>query len=214
MYCVNLLKREKKKYYNNLNIKIIVDNKTFWKTIKPLFSEKSKSRQKITLIEDDQIITDDTDIAELMNNFFSETVTKLNIVGYDKDLEIDTSIYPIEQAIMKFKDHPSVLIIKENISEHTFSFNHSNEIDIWNKIKLMKSNKPSTFNNIPTKILIENVDICSSLICRIINISVTESTFPSLLKNADITPVHKKDDKLNINNFRPISILPSITKTF
>ena len=56
-YCVNILKREKKKYYNTLNIENIVDNKTFWKTIKPLFSEKCKNRKKITLIEADRIIT-------------------------------------------------------------------------------------------------------------------------------------------------------------
>ena len=39
-YCVNLLKREKRKYFNNLNIKNITCNKTFWKTVKP-FSDKT-----------------------------------------------------------------------------------------------------------------------------------------------------------------------------
>ena len=36
-YCVNLLKQEKKKYYNNLDIKVFKDNKKFWKTIQTLF---------------------------------------------------------------------------------------------------------------------------------------------------------------------------------
>ena len=39
-FCVRLLKKEKKKYYNNLDLKEIEDNKTFWKRIKPSFSEK------------------------------------------------------------------------------------------------------------------------------------------------------------------------------
>ena len=38
-YCVNLSKKEKKTYYNNINIKLVLDNKTFWKSVKPLFSE-------------------------------------------------------------------------------------------------------------------------------------------------------------------------------
>ena len=39
-FCLNLLKREKRKYYDNLDIKVFKDNKKFWKKIKPLFSEK------------------------------------------------------------------------------------------------------------------------------------------------------------------------------
>ena len=50
-YCVNLLKMEKRKCYNNLNIKNITCNKTFWKTVKPFFSDKMISNKKITLIE-------------------------------------------------------------------------------------------------------------------------------------------------------------------
>ena len=38
-FCVNLLKREKKRYYSNINLNNILDGKTFWKTVKPLFSE-------------------------------------------------------------------------------------------------------------------------------------------------------------------------------
>ena len=41
-YCVKLLKTEKKAYYNNLDTKVFTDNKQFWKSIKPLFSDKKK----------------------------------------------------------------------------------------------------------------------------------------------------------------------------
>ena len=44
--CASLLKREKKTYYNNLDMKIFEDNKTFWKKSKPLFSEKCNSKEK------------------------------------------------------------------------------------------------------------------------------------------------------------------------
>ena len=44
--CVNLLKKEKKKYYNNLNMNIFEDNQNFWQTIKPLFSDKSNGPRK------------------------------------------------------------------------------------------------------------------------------------------------------------------------
>ena len=50
-YCVNLLRKVKRNYYSNLNIKNITDNKKVWNTVQPLFSEKSNSGENITLIE-------------------------------------------------------------------------------------------------------------------------------------------------------------------
>ena len=58
-YCVSLLRKTKKDYYANLNVKDIVDNKQFWRTVKPLFSDKTKSNEKITLVEDETITTQD-----------------------------------------------------------------------------------------------------------------------------------------------------------
>ena len=45
-YCVSLLRKFKREYYNNLDVKNITDNKTFWKTIKPFLSDKVTSTQK------------------------------------------------------------------------------------------------------------------------------------------------------------------------
>ena len=49
-WCVLLLRKEKKKHFANLNEKDITDNKKFWQTIKLFLSEKTKSREKITLL--------------------------------------------------------------------------------------------------------------------------------------------------------------------
>ena len=51
-YWVSLIRKGKKEYYDSLHVKDITDNKKFWKTVKPLFSDKSKSRRTITLVED------------------------------------------------------------------------------------------------------------------------------------------------------------------
>ena len=47
-FCVSFLRKTKKAYYGNLNEKDVIDNKKFWKTVKPLFSDKVKSSEKIT----------------------------------------------------------------------------------------------------------------------------------------------------------------------
>ena len=48
---------EKKIFYSHLDTKVVTDNRTFWKTVKPLLSEKVTKHFKIKLIEDDKIIS-------------------------------------------------------------------------------------------------------------------------------------------------------------
>ena len=54
-YCVSLLRKTKKDYYSNLNVRDICDNKKFWSTVKPFLSDKIKNNEKTTLIENDNI---------------------------------------------------------------------------------------------------------------------------------------------------------------
>ena len=63
-FCVNLLRKQKKHYYNNLDINVFNDNKKSWQRIEPLFSEKQKSLQKeLILIDNKEIITDEKEVA-------------------------------------------------------------------------------------------------------------------------------------------------------
>ena len=79
--CVKLCRKNKKDNFSNLDINKVTDNKRFWGSVKPLFSDKQKVRQKINLIEDENIISSDKEIAEKLNNFFVNAVSNLNIVG-------------------------------------------------------------------------------------------------------------------------------------
>ena len=49
--CVSLIRSEKKNFFSNINTSDIIDNKTFWKTVKPFFTDKIKTKSKITLIK-------------------------------------------------------------------------------------------------------------------------------------------------------------------
>ena len=50
-YCVSLLRKSKREYDINLDVKNITDNKTFWRAVKPFLSDKATSTQKISLAE-------------------------------------------------------------------------------------------------------------------------------------------------------------------
>ena len=67
-FCVNLLKRAKKEHFANLDINCISDNKKFWQTVKPLFSNKVKSKTTIKLVENDKMIDDETKLQKYLTN--------------------------------------------------------------------------------------------------------------------------------------------------
>ena len=73
--CVSLIRSEKKNLFSNINTSDITDNKTFWKTVKPFFTDKIKTKSKITLIEKkcleeaQEEITEDQVVAEVFNKF-------------------------------------------------------------------------------------------------------------------------------------------------
>ena len=82
------------------------------------------------------------------------------------------------------------------------------------RIDALDKKKPTTFGNIPTWILKENKDIISPIITEMYNECSRNSIFPNSLKLADVTHVFKKDDKTKKDMYRPISILPPMSKIF
>ena len=215
-YCTGLFRKEKRTYYSNLDLKLITDNKKFWNTIGPLFSDKHFSKKKITLVEGEEIITDDQIIAETFNSYFANIVESLDIQGFvTYDYSYQPELDYITNIINKFKNHPSIMKIKENIViTERFNFEPVDESVIYDKIDSLDKRKPTTYNNIPARILVENKDIISPFITKIYNDSNRDSKFPNSLKSAEVTPVHKKEERINKDNYRPVSILPSISKIF
>ena len=81
-------------------------------------------------------------------------------------------------------------------------------------INNLNTSKAYQKNNIPPKLLKENADVCASVICNDINSNIERGYFPVNNKNADITPTFKKADRLLKINYRPVSILPTLSKIY
>ena len=214
-YCVSLLRKAKSDHYANLDEKDVADNKQFWKTVKPLLSNKVKSSEEIPLVEGEEIITEDGENAEILNKFFSNAVKNLKIPEYQEADPLANNIsHPIFRAMMKFKNHPSVTIIKNLNSGSRFDFCRVSVHDVEKEIRRLSTRKATQYSDLPVRILNENSDIFGEYICDFFNEWVDKGTFPSILKHANITPVFKKGCKVSKGNYRPVSILPVVSKIF
>ena len=79
-YFVSLFRTEKKSFFNNLDTEKIVDNKRFWQTVEPFFSDRNRVKNKITFTEDKtKIISDNNLVAETFNNFLANIIPSLSL---------------------------------------------------------------------------------------------------------------------------------------
>ena len=216
-FCSRLYKKERTKYFNTLDVNKITDNKAFWKNIQPLFSEKRKFTNKIILEDSvENILSDDTLVSEKLNNFFQNATKTLNINENSYIVDSSSSITdPVDKAINTYKNHPSILLINqilENVDH--FSFKEVSVSEIEKELRELDPNKVTTFGNIPTKILKQSSKSCSDTLQKLFNDALRDGYFPDKLKRADITPVFKKDDPTKAKNYRPVSVLPGVSKIF
>ena len=149
---------------------------------------------------------------QTFNEFFANTVTKLDIKGCNEVYTPNDNWNFIEDSIDKFKNHPSILQIKKNVQIHEkCSFSTINEHDIDTVILKLNTHKPTTIGNIPATVRVENHDICSPPLCSIFNNYVKDPIFPNNLEMGELTPCHKHDDITNKSNYRPVNILPTVS---
>ena len=179
-----MLRKTEKVYYKNLDERKVSDNKLFWKTVKPSLFEKFNARERISWIENVEIVKTEKETAEIFNSLFGNIVKNVNISQYsDFDPIIENVKDLTIKGILRYKKHTSVLAIRTKCNRNgIFSFREVSFKEIETEIRLLKLNKSSQYSDIPTKIIKENSDIFSNFICESINNSIKSSIFPSCLK--------------------------------
>ena len=75
----------------------------------------------------------------------------------------------------------------------------------------LKVNKAAGLDKIPRLLKDTEVELAPS-ITYLVNKSISDGIVPDLWKVARVTPLHKSDDKLQVENYRPISVLPVLSK--
>ena len=204
---VNAMKRKEISNYFQEKCKSGIRNKDFWKAIKPLFSKSRTKLDSIPLREEGEIITDEKRVCGIFNDFFQS-------IGSDIGLP-ENNEKPLSDIIDQYKDHSSVKCIKDNISmsnSSTFCFRFVSVRETIKYIKQLSVKKASGYDEIPATFVKKIGAQLAKPLTQLMNRCILENTFPSKMKMANITPIYKKKDKLNKDNYRSVNLLPIISK--
>ena len=158
---------------------------------------RTRSNQNISdvFLIDNVMTTDPTIIANKFNTFFA-----------DIGLRLSESVNNTHNALF------TGYLLNPSMYDFTFELiTEETTMKILNNLK----QKPSCgYDGISTKLLKTcKLEICKS-VTLIINQTLSTGIFPDSLKVAKVIPLYKKCDKALFDNYRPISILPSISKIF
>ena len=134
---VKLLRKAKFDYYQNINLGNLTTNRKFWKTVKPIFSDKAQVNSSFTLIENGKMINKDSEIAEIFNHHFATITDRLGISTYDSVLlPTDGILDSVDKAIRKYDAHSSICKVRENVKiTNNIEFSEVSTSDIAVQLK-------------------------------------------------------------------------------
>ncbi|PNF35146.1 hypothetical protein B7P43_G09274 [Cryptotermes secundus] len=205
-YCkilTNVIKAAKKIHYDRRIIDSKNKSKTIWNIIK---TETGKKEDKVDIqsLDIKGIITSDQQImAKNLNDYF---------VTVAEDIIDNTSISKTGQPM-----HDNYLNYMSSMFTSPLSNirpKHASTHEIEGIIKSLKAKYSHGYDEIPVAILKASALFISSPLTYIVNKSLSSGIYPTRLKFSIVKPVFKSGDKLNISNYRPISLLPAFSKVF
>ena len=191
------IRAAKREYYFKTFTSHKNDMKKTWKTIdETLNRRKNKSKFPSEFIVNNRSIADQKEIADQFNIFFSNIGSTLS------------DSIEIADSTLDFTDYLN------NPTEHHFNFNTITESETLSIINKLKNKNSSGKDEISNKLLKSIKDEIAKPLTIIINQSLKTGVFPDALKIAKVKPLYKKGDNFCLNNYRPISLLPTISKIF
>ena len=154
----------------------------------PFLSDKNTVFSQISIEKNNRIISDDFILSEEFSTFFEDAVRSLNVEPNEYFLcDMENLNNPVDIAIRKFENHPSVQAIKQKIFVNKdFHFSNIEASDVLKETTALNNKKNGPFGNIQTKLLKDVCDICAPALNDIWNNEViTQKCFPNNLKLAE-----------------------------
>ena len=166
-----------------------------WQYTNQILSRKKKSKENsITLKIGGETIANQQLVAEKFNDFFSS-------IGQELVDNFDTG----KDDFRKYMPEPVA-------ADKEMKFLEITDTDYFNVIKSMKAKKSTGFDDVSNRLIKDLQEEIRVPIMDIINMSLCTGIVPKAWKIAKIIPLHKGGNKMDMNNYRPISLLSALSK--
>ncbi|CAG2217543.1 unnamed protein product [Mytilus edulis] len=198
-----IIENSKKNYYKNM-VKDSNDSKSLWKCLHSLNPKFKKSPHELATDENNTTTNDKKSIADTFNNFFTSCAEELR-----EQRDITSIVKADFNNLSKFIKNQLKQQKHEKFTIPPIKIN-----ELFDELIKLDVNKSSGTDNIGPQILKISAPCIASPLTYIFNRMIDTGIYPSLLKNAKVTPVYKDGDNVLATNYRPISVLPSLSKTY
>ena len=189
----NLLQKAERMHYHDLLDQNQYNSKKLWSVIKDIISKKKKDSKPPQFKISNKIETSKSAIANSFNSFFVN-------IGPDLSKKISpTDIDPLTY-------------IKES-NAHSIFMSPVTTDEVQRNIITLK-NASAGHDNIHSNILKKTYQFYLEPLCHILNLSLQQGFFPHEMKIAKVVPIYKAGDAMHIGNYRPVSVLPVLSKIF
>ena len=189
----HLNKHLKKTYYRGKIHDNKHDSRKLWKTLNEFLpDDKEPNSYPKTINQDGVEVTDQASIANIFNNFF-------------------VSIGPRLASAFNFS---GTVHINPKINAENFHFGRVTNTAVLKMISKLDNGKATGLDEIGVRAIKAGAPVLSIYLSHIFNLSLSTGIVPSLWKRKRVTPVFKKGSTDDVNNYRPISVLPITMKIF
>lgn len=193
-FCNNLLKKLKRKYESKLLTNSLNNNKLLWKNIKNVthtINKNNKSNNELT-----QIKSSPKESVNYINDYFANIGILL--------------VNNVQCSVTNDDQNKYLNTLSRQPQSFTLLDTDLNEVQ--SLIANLKVNSAPGWDNISTTYLKYVSYEVTPIITHLTNLCFKTGIFPNSLKRSIITPVFKSGERHDINNYRPISVLPALSK--
>ena len=187
-----LIRTSKKLHYSKVLNHAEGNLNSTWKVINELINKNKSQTRTDSLNVNGKDITNPEDVSNEFNSYF-------------------TTIGPNLASKINCHNKHFSSYLSEPLNKTIF-LNPTNQAEIIKIVKSFKSKKSSGYDGISMKLLKQIIYCIAPPLEYIFNSSLSNGICPNVIKIAKVIPIHKKDDQAYVTNYRPISLLPSISK--
>ena len=150
------------------------------------------------LVDGNKIIEADEELSETFNKAFVRKIANLR-----ENINTSSQTDPFQYL----RTHMS-----QRLDVPQFSIHMVTEQTVSKHIKKLKNTSSYGCDGIPTHIVKTSIEVLLAPITRIINSSISQGKYPDSWKLGTVIPIHKKGSKKEVGNYRPVSLLPVVSK--